>query len=158
MEPHNEQVYVRLERDEDGYPPVDLERLWAERLTRDRYRLNNIPFYARGLAAGDVVLAAIEDGGTRLFISDVAVWSGNGTIRIVVHDGGLPLEDVHRIVREFGFDFENHPPLVAINLKAGDAGAVAFVERLLSLSDAGQLGFDIGCMSDVLFENRERYL
>ncbi|NDQ56401.1 MAG: DUF4265 domain-containing protein [Acidipila sp.] len=56
-------VFFYLEKDKDGYPPVGVESLWA--IPRDDgFELDNIPFYARGVALGDVVsVEKAADGG-----------------------------------------------------------------------------------------------
>lgn len=53
----NDLVRVRftLERDDHGWPPVESEGLWAEPLGRSLFRLDNTPWFARGVAAGDVI-------------------------------------------------------------------------------------------------------
>lgn len=50
-------VRFALERDEDGWPPAESEGLWAELVESDLYRLDNTPWFVRGVAAGDVVQA-----------------------------------------------------------------------------------------------------
>src|SRR3546814_9863854 len=51
-----------LEQDESGYPPETSETMWAVPLGNGRYRLDNIPFYAKLVSDGDVVAASIIDG------------------------------------------------------------------------------------------------
>ena len=55
-------IIVPMEQDEDGYPPAGSERLWALHVGEGRYRLDNIPFFARVLALGDVVSVVPEEG------------------------------------------------------------------------------------------------
>ena len=38
--------------------PSDKETLWAESVGPDLYRLDNIPFYAKGIALDDIVEAS----------------------------------------------------------------------------------------------------
>jgi hypothetical protein len=80
-------VFVPLQRDEDGYPPVDWEELWASRAGNGTYRIDNIPFYAPLLSHGDTVTAEDCDG--RLVVSGVVGTEGHSTIRIVVFEDGL---------------------------------------------------------------------
>ena len=62
----NEEKHVKicfpLEPDEDGWPPVTAETLWAVELGGGLFRLDNIPFYARGVSDGDTVSAIRKMG------------------------------------------------------------------------------------------------
>lgn len=78
-------VRFHLEQDEDGYPPNAWERLWAQPEGPCRFRLDNIPWYARDVAAGDVVEAhEAEDG--MLEFDRVVERSGHSTVRVVLYD------------------------------------------------------------------------
>ncbi len=74
----------RLVRDSDGYPPADREYLWAEPLNNDRYRIDNIPFFVKGISAGDVVHGRQESDG--LMFDGLIVSGGHSTIRVVFFD------------------------------------------------------------------------
>lgn len=77
-------VIVLLEQEEEGYPPVDYEELWTTPLGEGLYRIENIPFFARGIARGDIVSAVAEEEALRF--QEVVEPSGHSTIRLVVHD------------------------------------------------------------------------
>lgn len=81
--------YVRivfpLEQDEDGYPPVTAERLWAIRVTDGLYQLDSIPFFARRVSSGDVVTAEEQQDGVIEF-REVVRPSGHSTVRVLLHD------------------------------------------------------------------------
>ena len=77
-------VSFRLERDKDGYPPADWEDLWAEQVSDDTCRLNNVPFFARGVACGDLV--RVEHSRGRLNYRQVVETQGNSTLRVIVFD------------------------------------------------------------------------
>lgn len=73
-------ILFRLERDQDGYPPVNVESLWAIP-RKDGYELDSIPFFARGVALGDIVCVNIsEDGG--LEFDQVVRHGGHSTYRV----------------------------------------------------------------------------
>lgn len=84
----NDETFVRisfcLEIDDDGYPPVGAETLWAQS-EGDGFRLENIPFFARGVAFGDIVYAVPVDG--LLEYKWVLKRSGHGTVRIIMFEG-----------------------------------------------------------------------
>ncbi|MFB9681700.1 DUF4265 domain-containing protein [Streptosporangium vulgare] len=67
---------------DDGWPPVGSERLWAIPLGPDRARLDNIPFFVRGVACGDVVRIDTDAEGIT-WVTEVVEVSGNCTIRIL---------------------------------------------------------------------------
>ncbi len=41
----------------DDWPPVGRELLWVDRVEGNQYRVDNIPFFACGIACGDVIEA-----------------------------------------------------------------------------------------------------
>jgi len=77
-------VVVQLERDEDDYPPADSENLWADAAGAGLYRINNIPFFAKGIALGDIVSAEFEAG--QLLFKQVIKPSGHSTLRLFIQD------------------------------------------------------------------------
>jgi hypothetical protein len=43
-------VLFQLEQDEDGYPPASVESLWALPKGEGLFQVDNIPFFATGVA------------------------------------------------------------------------------------------------------------
>ncbi|MGW0886307.1 DUF4265 domain-containing protein [Streptomyces sp. NPDC002671] len=96
-------VHFRLETDEDGWPPASVESLWAVDLGDGTVRLDNTPWFVRGVASGDVIRVEADDDGCR-WAGETVRGSENCTIRlIVVRDGGSAaarqtvLETFHRL-------------------------------------------------------------
>src|SRR3954453_22096726 len=124
LEP-NAKVLFRV-LNEDGSSEV--ETLWAHDLGSNKYRLDNLPFFAYGVSAEDVVLAPFDDDEQFPTFQKVISKSGNRTIRIIFD---LPYESgnesealVNRLVA-LGCDFEgankryvviNIPPTVEFNM------------------------------------------
>ncbi|HYO52303.1 DUF4265 domain-containing protein [Archangium sp.] len=77
-------VVVKLEKDEDDYPPADYENLWAVPVGGGLFRIDNIPFFAKSIALGDIVSADPEQG--LLKFKEVVKPSGHSTIRLIVYD------------------------------------------------------------------------
>lgn len=77
------ELYVRLHKDELGYPPRDWEQLKAEATEKPNVlRVKSIPFYARGIAYDDEVsITASKEGYYPVFDSVVAR-SGFSTVRL----------------------------------------------------------------------------
>jgi hypothetical protein len=81
---HWVKVVVALEQDEDDYPPAAYENLWASPVEAGLYKIDNIPFFAMGIALEDVVSAEPEQG--VLLFREVVRPSGHSTIRIFTED------------------------------------------------------------------------
>lgn len=77
-------IIVLLEKEEADYPPYDYEELWATPVGEGLFRIENVPFFARGLARGDLVSAVSE--GEVLRFQEVSQASGHSTIRLMVND------------------------------------------------------------------------
>ncbi|GLQ46503.1 hypothetical protein GCM10007862_15540 [Dyella lipolytica] len=78
-------IHFRLEQDEDGYPEVAVESVWATKGTKSgEYVLDNIPFFFRGATVGDTV-SAYEDGGN-LWFAGLTQSSSNSLVRVVFFD------------------------------------------------------------------------
>ncbi|MEU1486291.1 DUF4265 domain-containing protein [Streptomyces sp. NPDC005752] len=96
-------VHFRIEVDEDGWPPASIESLWAVKLGNGTVRLDNTPWFVRGVASGDIIRVELEDDGV-LYARETIQPSQNCTIRLIVlKDGGsaaarqTALETFHRL-------------------------------------------------------------
>ena len=92
-------IKIEVEQDEDGYPPFGIESMWAELTAGGSYRLQNIPFYARGICRGDTVSAFFD--GKNLIYRDVLCRSENSTIRAVLFDLSAT-DDVVKLLDSIG--------------------------------------------------------
>jgi hypothetical protein len=91
-------IYVRLRKDELGYPPKDWEQLKAERVGQEnRFKIKSIPFYARGLAFEDEVLTEKSPEGYHPVFRSVRWRSGYSTIRLMIQQG----EDQQKLIDFF---------------------------------------------------------
>ncbi len=79
-------IAFRLEQDEDGWPPVSWELIWAIPGLGDTAELGNIPFFAKGVAAGDLV--AFSRDGDQLTFAGVLLPGGHSTIRVIMYESG----------------------------------------------------------------------
>ncbi|MEU5193624.1 DUF4265 domain-containing protein [Streptomyces scabiei] len=81
-------VHFRIDVDEDGWPPASVESLWAVDLGDGTVRLDNTPWFVRGVASDDIVRVEIDDEGVR-WAGETVRSSENCTIRLIVlTDGG----------------------------------------------------------------------
>jgi hypothetical protein len=93
-------VVFKLSTDDDGWPPVGSEGLWAAPVTSQTVRLRNTPWFARGVANGDLVSVRTDEHGV-LWADEVLEWSGCCTIRVVPFRAG-PLEgSLQRVLDAF---------------------------------------------------------
>lgn len=115
-------VHFRLEVDEDGWPPASVESLWAVDLGDGTVRLDNTPWFVRGVASDDVIRVDVDDEGLR-WAGETVHRSENCTIRLILlKDGGSAaarqgvLETFHRLgttgegIERFGMVALDVPP------------------------------------------------
>ncbi len=135
------EVHFSLTPDEQGWPPVPVEPIWARPMGDDRYRLLNIPFFALGVSGGDVIVAPRGEDGLRHFQSVVEA-SGHSTIRIIAADPDGIEELADQIMRK-GCHVEASyiPALVAIDVPPEEDYA-SLREWLDELEAANVLDFE----------------
>src|SRR3954471_24336593 len=141
MDARQVKVHFRLVQDRDGYPPVAVESVWAQRLaTPDEYEIENVPFFSGEAALGDVVAVRVEGG--VLWFDHVLRRSGNSLIRISFFDRTC----VDRISRELAglgcsTEFLQTHSLLAVNVpKSIDLQQVqAYLQRE---TDAGRIDYE----------------
>ena len=112
-------------------PHGDVETLWANLVAPDHYEIDNLPWYAYRISAGDVVEARPDTSG-QLRVQRIVRKSGNRTIRIILEltpDRQHTFESQRALAGlvERGCDFEGaNKILVAINIPpAIDLSAIA---------------------------------
>lgn len=122
-------IVFELERDEDGYPPEKWEGVWSKPLGGDRFQIDNVPFFVRGVSCDDIV-RAVPVGGELRF-EEVIEPSSNSTIRVIVYDLN-ELEAVRCRLKEFGCDVEGTgiAGLLAANVPRGALEKVLDFVRL----------------------------
>ncbi|HEU4328254.1 MAG TPA: DUF4265 domain-containing protein [Roseiflexaceae bacterium] len=77
-------ILFRLKQDDDGYPPVSYESVWAAQ-QGTHYQIDNIPFFTREATCDDVVEATVVDG--ELWFVRVVQYSRSSLLRAVYFDG-----------------------------------------------------------------------
>jgi hypothetical protein len=86
---------------DDGFPAH--ERMWAEDLGAGFFVLRNVPFYAFGVAEGDLVTCVLRDG-AQVFQA-VARDGGNGAVRVYFRPD-TNLEHILAQLNQLGCTFE----------------------------------------------------
>jgi hypothetical protein len=126
-------VRFQLRPDDDGWPPVASEGVWAVPLDGDVVRLDNIPWFARNVASGDTFRTSTDSDGVR-WAADKLAWSGNCTVRVIPFPDGALAGSRQAVLDAFaplGVDGEGLQQygIVALNVPPdADLGAV---KRLL---------------------------
>lgn len=137
-------VIFELEKDEDGYPPADFEGLWARPLGGGLFQLDNVPFFAKGVACEDVVSAVDVDGELRF--QKVVRPSGHATLRLIVYDEE-DVSSVKALLEEHGCTIERShvPGLISV-----DVPPTVSLDSLRSLLDGGEAhdrwGYEEACL------------
>lgn len=125
-------VFFELQQDEDGYPPVTCESMWATPVGDGLYRLGNIPFFARGVACEDVVSAVRRDDGT-LGFAEVVRPSRHSTLRVIIYEAS-EVPALRQDLEALGCDTElSHIP----NLFAVDVPPAVPLDEVRRLLEAG---------------------
>lgn len=145
-------IWFPLERDDEDWPPVATESLWARAVADDEFEIDNIPWFVRGRALGDRVRAERDDDGVLTFQAKVA-WSGHYTIRVIPL-GDAPsheaLQDVVDTLLPLGAECDSALPafrLLAVDIPP--TARVRDIKRLLVQREVdGRWGFDEGCVDD----------
>ena len=86
-----DKIIFRLE---DGWHKQGTETVWASKLSGDEYRIENVPFYAKGVSYGDIVKTRKE--GDDLHFTEIIEKSQHSTYRIYL----MPKTSIERF-KEF---------------------------------------------------------
>ncbi|MFY0566156.1 DUF4265 domain-containing protein [Archangium lansingense] len=136
-------VLFKLEKEDEDYPPVDYERLWAKPLGQGLFEIDNIPFFVRGISVGDVVAA--QQGEGEVVFSALVRASGSSTLRVIVFDA-THVEEVRSRLRELGCSTElNVSKMLGVDVPA-QADLRAVRAWLMVKQSVGSLEFEDACI------------
>ncbi|MEV7025346.1 DUF4265 domain-containing protein [Kitasatospora sp. NPDC093558] len=149
-EENHVKVHFPLDVDEDGWPPVGVESVRAVDLGDGTVRVANAPWFAQGIASGDVVRVELDEDGVR-WAEETVEASDHCTIRLIVlQDGGSTearqavLDDFHRLgttgegIERFGMVALDVPP----------SADLPRIRALLERGDAeGRWDWEEGCVT-----------
>jgi hypothetical protein len=137
---------------QDGWPPVSAERVWAEAVGEDLFRLRNAAWFVRGIAEDDVVRAATASDSEWPVFTERVEWSGNLTIRVIPFTAGRlegSQERVLDLMTPLGAHGEGAGiyPLVALTIPPS-ADRRPIHELLVRGAIEGWWEFEEGCVDD----------
>lgn len=144
-------VVFEVPQGDDGWPPVAREGVWAVPVTSDTVRLENSPWFVRGVANGDLVrVRRGEDG--QLWADERLEWSGYCLIRIIPFRKGPLAGSRQRVLDVFaplGVTGEGVEQFGMVALDVPSDVDLAAVKRLLhdGVRD-GWWDYDEGCVGD----------
>jgi hypothetical protein len=141
-EPRRVKVLFHLEKDEDGYPPAEVESLWGF-LRRDGVELDNTPFFVKGVALGDVVKVEEAPDGALEFES-VVRRGGHSTYRILLLEEH-PADPRHTMdeLVALGLSVEEDAGLLAVDVPP-DISLYNILEYLREGIESGRWEVDEG--------------
>ncbi|MEV8363248.1 DUF4265 domain-containing protein [Streptomyces niveus] len=134
---------------EDGWPPVEEERLWAVPLSDEVVRIANTPWFVRDVAVNDLVGVEKDSSGI-LRPTEKLSWGGFCAIRVIPSSGSSKFANLQEILDLFA-------PLGVVGEGLGQFGLVALavppgvdtvgVKRLLSKGfEAGWWDYEEACV------------
>jgi hypothetical protein len=138
-------VVVKLEKDEDDYPPADYEGLWARPLGEGLFQIDNVPFFARSIANGDVVSASHMEQQLRFL--EVVKPSGHSTLRLIIHDED-DVPAVKALLEELGCSIERShiPGLISVDVPP--TVSMATLKPVLDEGEAQERwGYEEACLA-----------
>jgi hypothetical protein len=141
-------VVVTLEKDEDDYPPAGYENLWTQPVGGGLFRIDNIPFFAKSIAWGDIVSAIPEQG--LLKFKEVVKPSGHSTLRLIVYDEA----EVPSVLEQFGklgcTNEKSHiPGLIALDVPPS-VSLEALRQVLDSGMEQGRWDYEAACLGTLM--------
>lgn len=141
-------IFFHLEQDEDGYPPVATESLWAKKVPGGGYQLDNVPFYAKGVSWNDIVEAEPDEDGA-LNYKKVIRQAGHSTIRVIVFDAA-EVSPLRKELEKLGCDSEQDyvPQLMSVDIPPAEG-----IRNIWSLLEQGlsgdRLEYENACIQHV---------
>jgi len=84
-------VKVVVELEQDAWHGYGSESLWAEPLGQDRYRIQSVPFYARGISYDDIVIAKPIQ--RQLVVQNISQRGGHSTYRFFLSEDITDIQD-----------------------------------------------------------------
>lgn len=134
-------ILFRIERDAQGWPPTDIEGMWAKRGDDNEFLLHNTPFYAQGVAIGDVVSGVEENG--EFYFHEVLREGGHGTIRVLLKS----LDQVDLVCSKlemFGCEVEVSQRLIAVDVRP-EVAIKSLLNYLEGEEQASRFGYEVAC-------------
>jgi hypothetical protein len=143
-------LHFRMEVDEDGWPPASVESLWAVDLGDGTVRLDNTPWFVRGVASGDIIQIDVDQDGL-WWAGETIRASEHCTIRLIVlKDGGSAAArgSVLEIFHRLGTTGEGIEQFRMVALDVPPTADLARIRKLLEHGESeGWWHWEEGCVT-----------
>lgn len=143
-------IHFPMDVDEDGWPPASVESLWAVDLGDGTARLDNTPWFVRGIASGDVITVEIDSEGLS-WAGETVRPSEHCTIRLIVlRDGGSAAarQSVLETFHELGTTGEGIEQYGMVALDVPPQADLPRIRRLLEHGEAEEWWqWEEGCVT-----------
>jgi hypothetical protein len=131
-------VRFALDRDDSGWPPAESEGLWAQPVGSGRFRLDNTPWFVRGVAADDVVEAEPDDAGVLWFVR-LLERGERVVVRVIPRRDGPLNGDRQAVVDAFApLGVSGEGMATPVNMVALDIGPEAPLASIKALLERGE--------------------
>lgn len=121
-------VIFPIEKDEDGYPPVEYEGVWAQKISSSIYKIDNIPFFTYDACVDDEI-AVVKKGDEYWFERNVKP-SENSLLRIIYYSRA-DHQSVRDSLSAIGCDSERLGDLKIISVNVPDAKKLEEAREIL---------------------------
>jgi hypothetical protein len=135
------QVAFDLPRESATWPPVDSEPLWAAKTeVKLHLAVRNVPFYAKGVAYGDVVLVRPDNDRREFVFERLVSESGHSAIQVLIHEAEYR-GALKRLLSGFGATWEGalEDTYFAVDVKPATDYA-ALRSELVAAKEHGKIG------------------
>ncbi len=127
------------------------ETMWAITVDENKgfYKLDNIPFYVPSIASDDIVLAEYDEDELMLIYRETIEYSGNSTVRIVILNKTININDIIKNFSELGCILEklnDHYLTMEVPAKVDYKNIKQKLEEL-ELNDLA--GYEESCLSSI---------
>lgn len=139
-------IIFPLEKDDDGYPPVEYESVWGEKVRGMIYKIDSIPFFTYEVALGDEIAVHRRDSEYR-YLESVRS-SSNSLLRVVCFKDTNQAE-IRAALSSIGCDSEWLEQFRIISVNIPDATTIDVVrETLDSFEEQGLLEYEVAIVRD----------
>jgi hypothetical protein len=144
-------LHFRMEVDEHGWPPASVESLWAVDLGDGTVRLDNVPWFVRGVASDDIIRVDVDEDGL-WWAGETVQASENCTIRLIVlkdEGSAAARQSVLEAFHRHGTTGEGIGRFGMVALDVPPAADLVRIRKLLEHGDAkGWWHWEEGCVTD----------
>jgi hypothetical protein len=130
---------------EDADNEYALESVWAERVSGNNYKIDNILFCALGYALGDIV--SVESRNGELYVTGLIEESGHSTIRILFENKDH-VQPTRNRLKDMGCDSELSNVSVLISVDIPPDVAYKPIREFLEEGEANELwSYEEACLA-----------